>query len=485
MSGSWRDRWHRLHSGLWSEWAGEISSNRLPRWLSFWVHVFREFSRNRCQVRAAGLAYSTLLALVPLLAVSIAVASMLFDVNKAENRRWLSQSLEKLVNYVAPALGLEDADEDGNARRAEVANNILAYVGNINFTTIGVTAAVGLIIVAISMLRTIEFAFNDIWSVTQGRGWFRSIVLYWAAITLGPMLLVVIKSLSLVGVFNSTSRWVHVIPGPLLIILSSVVPLVLLTLTFASLYRLMPNTQVRWSAALLGATVAAALWWVNNLAANLYNSKVVTYSKIYGSLGILPLFLAGLYLSWLILLLGAETAYVYQHRDGHLEDRRADQVDQSGRELAAIRIMFEIGRSFAAGQAGPDLDGLAGGLGIPVRLTGRLLIRLRRAGLVSEVTPVPAPARGWLKTVREEPRYAPARPLSQITLAEIWRAVRVHAGGDLPLPDEPLARAAMAEFAELVEAAELRGRSATLAELVGRVPLTNTNTNTNTNTKLT
>ncbi len=486
MNGSWVIRLRRLQSGLLAEWSGDGSSGRVPRWLSFWVHVFREFWRNRCQVRAAGLAYTTLLAIVPLLAVSIAVASLLFDVTKAENRQKLNEGIEQVVRSVAPSLGLEDvetatpasvgvgpvaaAEARGSVRRAEVANSILAYVGNINFTSIGMTAAAGLIFVAISLLRTIEAALNDIWGVTQGRGWFQSIVLYWAAITLGPLLLVIVKSLGYVRAFGWATDGLKQSPGYALLLDSSVVPLILLTGTFASLYRLMPNTRVRWSAALVGAAVAAGLWWLNNQAANLYNSKVVMYSKIYGSLGILPLFLAGLYLSWLILLLGAQTAYVFQHRQGYLEDQRADQVDQTGRELAAVRIMFEIGRCFAAGLPGPDLDRLAAGLGIPLRLTQRVVASLRARGLVNEVSPSPVARKGIAKHAPDEPRYTPARPLTRITLAEVWQAVRGRPGGNLATPEDPLAQSAQAELNALIAAAEARGRTATLAELIQKLP---------------
>lgn len=498
MTGSWWMRWRRLQSGLLSEWSGEGAVGRLPPWLGFWVHVFREFWRNRCQVRAAGLAYTTLLALVPLLAVSISVASLLFDVSRPENRQKLNEGLDYVVRYVAPSLGLEDAPPEasggaarkgtphpvgggdatagtttkGSARRAEVANNILAYVSNINFATIGMTAAAGLIFVAISLLRTIEAALNDIWGVSQGRGWFQSIVLYWAAITLGPLLLVVVKSFGYVQAFGSVASRLNQGLGHFVLQVSGVAPLVLLTFTFASLYRLMPNTPVRWSASLVGAGVAASLWWLNNQAANLYNSRVVMYSNIYGSLGILPLFLAGLYLSWLILLLGAQTAYVFQHRQGYLEERRADQIDQTGRELAALRIMSEIGRCFRAGHPGPDMDRLAAGLGIPLRLTRRVVDALRARGLVHEVTPVVVHRRGLVRKVADEVRYAPARPLDHITLAEVWQAVRGRPGGNLVTPDEPLAQAARAELEALVGAAEARGRAVTLAELIQQVPTT-------------
>ena len=165
-------------------------SGSVPHWLAFVIQVAREFWRHRCQVRASALAYTTLLALVPLLAVSIAVASLIFDVKDPSRRQELMAGIERLVDNLAPTLGLSDSA--GAERRAQVAQQILDFVGNIDFGKIGVTAAAGLIFVAISLLRTIEAAFNDIWGVTRGRGWFQSLVLYWAAITLGPIVFLVV-----------------------------------------------------------------------------------------------------------------------------------------------------------------------------------------------------------------------------------------------------------------------------------------------------
>ncbi len=467
MIGAWWARWLRCFSGLKSEWSGEGVSVDVPRWISFWIHVLREFVRNRCQVRAAGLAYTTLLALIPLLAVSLAVASLIFDVKKPENHAKLSKGLEDMVNYVAPALGLEDSD--GKAQRVKVAGDILTFVGNIDFGAIGVTAAAGLIFVAISLLRSIESAFNDIWGVSEGRGWFQSVVLYWAAISLGPILFIIVKSLGYVQVLGSASEWFQRGLGHWLLLLSSFIPLILLTIMFASLYRLVPNTRVHWSAAWGGGAVAAGLWWLNNQGATLYNSNVVANSKIYGSLGILPLFLAGLYLSWLILLLGAQTAYVFQHRQGYLEDCKADQVDQTARELAAIRIMLEIGRRFVNGLGGPTLDQVAVSVGISLRLAQRLIRLLQLQGLVCEVVPPPRSKAGQWRSGAGDTQYAPAQALANISLAEVWQAVRGQSGGNLPALDDSLAQAARVEMEAMIAPAEARGRTVRLSDIVQRL----------------
>ncbi len=438
-----------------------------PRWVVFAARVAREFWRHRCPVRASALAYTTLLALVPLLAVSIAVASLIFDVKDPGRRQELMAGIERLVDNLAPTLGLSDAA--GAERRAQVAQQILDFVGNIDFGKIGVTAAAGLIFVALSLLRTIEAAFNDIWGVTRGRGWFQSVVLYWAAITLGPLVLAVVKSLNFVRAYGAQFSWFQTGgPGHVLLRLSEVIPTLLLALAFAGLYRSMPNTRVRWSAALLGGGVAAGLWWLNNRAAMFYNSRVITYSTIYGSLGLLPLFLIGLYFSWLILLLGAETAYVYQHQEASLQNEAADRVDQASREFVALRLMVEIGRGFMAETATAETDGHSSRLGVPPRVAERILAALRRAGLIHEIIP----PRGVLSLQGPRDRsaeplhYLPAVPLDRITTADVLRAVRVSPGGTLMTREDAASEPVRAEFAAVMAAAESRGRAVTVADLV-------------------
>src|SRR5208283_5869141 len=95
-----------------------------------------------------------------------------------------------------------------------------------------------------------------------------------------------------------------------------------LWLAFALVYLLVPNTKVRYSAALAGGIVGGSLWHLNNLFGSLYVSHVVTNSKIYGSLGLVPVFMIGLYFSWAILLFGAQIAYAFQNRASYFEDKQ-------------------------------------------------------------------------------------------------------------------------------------------------------------------
>ena len=98
----------------------------------------------------------------------------------------------------------------------------------------------------------------------------------------------------------------------------------------------MPNTKVHWRAALAGGLAGGMLFHLNNVVSVLYVSRVVSNSKIYGSLGLVPVFMIGLYFSWLILLFGAQVAYAFQNRATYLEEKQVENINQRGREFVAL-----------------------------------------------------------------------------------------------------------------------------------------------------
>ncbi len=457
--------------------------SRLARFVHFWSLVGRFFWRNRCQVRASALAYTTLLALVPLLAVSLTVASLVFDAKSEASRAKLTEYIGRAIDSAAPMLGLvqpdktEDDAGDGTVapalpkpgqnpatkpkgpsseQRAKIADTILDFVGNIKFGTIGVTATAGLIFVAISLLRTIESAFNDIWGVTKGRGWFDSIILYWAAISLGPIALLVATTSGYLSTIGDGVGWISQVPGAALF-KTQLLPLVVMSLAFGCFYKFMPNTPVRWRPALVGGAVAGILWWLNNRLGALYNTKVVMYSKIYGSLGVVPLFLVGMYFSWLIVLFGSEVAYVFQNRHAYLQERISERVHQRAREFIALRFMTEIGHRFVHDLPAPSAPELAASLAVPARLTGNILTILVQAHLASE-------------TIGVEPGYVPGRPLDRITARDILGALRTANGADLATTTDEHRPVVAAEFAAIQAAESSRSSGVTLESMVAKLP---------------
>ncbi len=205
-------------------------------------------------------------------------------------------------------------------------------------------------------------------------------------------------------------------------------------------YMLIPNTRVKFSAAFFGGLVAGTLWHLNNVFAFLYISRVVTNSEIYGKLGLVPVFMLGLYFSWAILLFGAQVAYACQNRAAYLQDRIAENVNQRGREFVALRIMTLIGQRFQNGLPPVRVIELSTELSIPSRLTHRVLQTLSDAHLVTQAA-------------CEGNAYVPARPLDTITAHHILRALRAGAGKEL-LPDDTSELAGIYGDFACIEAAE-------------------------------
>jgi len=215
-------------------------------------------------------------------------------------------------------------------------------------------------------------------------------------------------------------------------------PFVVLSLAFGLFYQLMPNTRVQWQAALVGGIVGGSLWQLNNKLSVIYVSKAVTYSKIYGSLSIIPLFLVGMYFSWLILLFGAQVAYAYQNRQSYLQEKQAESVSQRGREFIALRIMTHVAQRFQRGDTAAGVNPLAETLGVPTRLVSQIVGPLLKAKLLVAV-------------LDREMGYAPSRPLDQITAHDVLQALRVGQGLELETSDDATGRHVRGKFDRVCE----------------------------------
>lgn len=470
-----------------------LLESRHERFVHFWVLVIRQFVRHRCLVRASALSYSTLLALIPLLAVALSVTSSLL---KNQDEEQFQHAVEKLVAAVTPPAtigtnavaanaeavtivttndsaatensGNEATQTNAVAGRSsgsgvvtvsaqkEIARQIWSFVQNTKSAALGTTGAVLLVFVAISLLSRIEETFNDIWGVTRGRSWLTQIQLYSTAILLGPLLLMAALGLAGGGHFQSAKDYIAQTPviGKFIF---QLLPLFVLWFAFTFAYQLLPNTKVKFSAALVGGVVAGTLWQLNNVFGFLYVSRVVSNSKIYGSLGLVPVFMIGIYFSWVILLLGAQIAYAYQNRAAYLQDRLADNVNQRGREFVALRIMTSLGQRFQNGRRPATVFQLSTELGIPSRLTQSVLHTLAFKELVTEVTGA-------------EAAFVPARPLETINAYDILLAMRTGTGQELPLREEAALSEIYGEFARIEQAERATASTISLLALANRVP---------------
>ena len=229
----------------------------------------------------------------------------------------------------------------------------------------------------------------------------------------------------------------------------------MLWLAFALVYLLVPNTKINFSAAFVGGIVGGTLWHLNNVFAFLYAPRIGSYSKVYGGLGLVLLFMAGLYLSWLILLFGAQVAYAFQNRRAYLQDKLVENVNQRGREFIALRLMTCIGQRFQRGEPPVTLQKISIELGIPTRLAQQVLAPLLTARLVIEIGGI-------------TPGYTPARPLDAITAHNILQAMRAGGGQELPMRDGPVRSEVYGEFARIEQAERDASSAITMLALVHR-----------------
>ncbi|MFM1769669.1 MAG: hypothetical protein RJA22_2198 [Verrucomicrobiota bacterium] len=426
---------------------------RLLRAAHFWVLVGRSFARNRCPVRASALAFSSLLALIPMLAVVFSISTLILKNQEqgVDQVRWV---VTRLLEVISPYTGgaAPATHELAAARREEAVQKIYEFIRNTQSKTIGTVGMLTLVVVAISMLRRIEATFNDIWGVTRGRSWYTQVILYWAVISLGPLLLMLALGLTGSSQFTTTRAWLMQWPVLGGLVFRSLPLLVLLGL-FTMIYQLMPNTRVRPAAALAGAAVAGVLWQLNSLLGVHVAARITQNNAIYGSLGMVPVLMIGLYLSWLILLFGAQAAYAFQNRAVYLQDKQTESVNQRGRELAALRLMAVVARAFAQGTPPPTLNQLAATLSVPSKLVGQLLQPLLRAGIVVESSD-------------RSPAFVPGRPLHRITAHDILQALRTGQGEDFAATTDPLQARSLAALDRIHQAERSVAETCTLQDLV-------------------
>jgi len=460
----------------------EAKASRFHRFAHYWVLVFKTFSRNRCPLRATALAYTTLLALIPLLAVSFGIAS---SVLKEKDALATKKLIGDLVDTVAPQLKLlskapadqaapdtldlanppPGAPPPGTSRNPspggaekfnahdQVVNQIYALISNAQSATLGITGMAGLILVGILLLSTIEDTFNDIWGAPHRRSWFTRLVQYWTTISLGPIVVFVIIA-QIGSTFSPAARNL----GGFAFSAQLLFLFVFISCAFALFYKLIPNTQVNWSAALAGGLMGGSLWLLLNLFNAFQLSRVVGMSKIYGTaLAVIPIFLVGLYFSWLIVLFGAQVAYALQNRQGYLQEKKAESVNQRGREYVALRLMTHLAQRFEKGAKPATGFEIAAELQVPSRLVTRVLQPLVESRLVIEVAGA------------NDVAYAPGRPLENITCHDILQIMRVGGGQELETCRDCSRPVVNAEFHKIQEAECQAASAVTLKELVARI----------------
>lgn len=258
----------------------------IPRQLGlFFLHLIRRFNQDRCLQIASSLTFTTLLALVPLATIVLTLISAfpIFSGLGEQIRSFL------LANMLPEAAG----------------NVVATYVEQFSARAGRLTAlgTVVLVVTALMMMFTIERAFNSIWRVLRGRSMAQRILIYWAVLTLGPILIGASLTMTsyLVGVSLGLSR--RNVFGEAAVL--GIVPFLLTCTAFTLLYLVVPNRAVRPRHALLGGVVAALAFELMKRGFAVYVAQIPTYTFVYGAFAVVPIFLLWIYFSWVVIVVGA------------------------------------------------------------------------------------------------------------------------------------------------------------------------------------
>jgi len=260
---------------------------QLIYWRAFLNYVFARFQSDKCSSVAAELTVTSILALVPLTTVAFSLLALI------PNFQNLAVQLQELLfEYFVPATG------------ESVQNYLSEFVGKAK----GVSGIgfVMLFLTALLMMRTIDISFNNIWQIKRTNSLLRTFLVYWAVLTLGPIFLGTsllltsyLKSLPLVSdVVQQYSQW-----------LTFGLPLLMETIAFSLMLFVIPNRKILFKHSILAALITALLFELAKSAFGLFVNYISTYQLIFGALATIPLFLIWIYLSWSIILFGAEICH--------------------------------------------------------------------------------------------------------------------------------------------------------------------------------
>ena len=396
--------------------------------LRYLYALLRDFVRGDLGLRAMGLVYTSLFAIVPVVAVSFAVLKA-FGYHR---------ELEPVLFEFLRPLG-----DQGYS----LTKSIMGFVENVQGTILGTLGFAFLIYTVVSMIQKIEESLNFVWHVERPRSLARRVSEYLVVMLIGPAIAVfAMVLLARVEASDVLARLSGLAArGSGALGNAHFTPYLMVIALFAFVYVYMPNTRVRIGPALVGALFGGVLWG----GVGAIFTRIVVYSAqtaaVYAGFAVVLLFLVWVYLSWLILLLGAQLSFYVQHPE-HLRSGHAEvPLTSALRERIGLAVMYLVGERFVAGGPRWTISGLAERLDVPGTALDEIVSVLQAHGLVLDV---------------EDDTVAPARDLGAITLDAILDAVR----HETPDPRRPAPRPvqqadAVARIADEAVRESLRGRS--------------------------
>lgn len=392
----------RLRQFLLQEvWSTELSSLTgikalIRRLIRISELVIRGFRDDHLMVQASALTFTSLISLVPMLAIALALLKGL-------------GAGDEFINRIKTNMA------DMPLEFQSFIDQMLDIVNRTNFWALGWVAVVVLFVTVVQVLSSVESSFNKVWGVESARSIVRRFINYISMIVVVPVLIMLAFTIN--ASMSSDAMIMRLgEAAPVYRAMLRALPFVSTTVAISLLFICVPNTSIRFKPALTSAIVTALLWigWQN-----IYVSLQVGVARsnaIYGTFASVPIFLMWLYTSWVIILLGAELCFALQNHVTYDLERSAGQANNRAKVMLAFSIALQAGRSFLRGDSLFNAAEFARVHRIPVRLINELIRIMVRGGLMVE-------------TVGHEECYVLRRPLEEITLKNILDLVNADGTG--------------------------------------------------------
>ncbi|QHS10105.1 YihY/virulence factor BrkB family protein [Sinimarinibacterium sp. NLF-5-8] len=390
----------RLHHWLWAHGSQAQPPSLAIRLGRYLFVLGRDLIEGQLTMRAMSLVYTTLLSIVPLLALSFSVLKALGAHNALE---------PILLEFLHP-LG---------SQANEITATVIGFVENIRVGVLGSLGVALLFWTALSLIQKVEGTFNFIWRIERPRPLAQRMGEYFAMLTVGPV--IVFSALGLTAsVLNSSvmTQISEIQPfGMLIYTATKLIPYVLIVGMFTFLYRFIPNTPVKLGAAAIGGLISGLLWQSASLAFASFAAGSTNYNAIYSGFAIMIFLLIWLYVGWMILLIGCQLAFYIQHPE-HLTPRKTPaDLSSRGMEFLALAIMHASGQRFIAQQPGYTQDELALLLNAEPEHVGRVVAHLLYHGLL-------------LETGQNRTQLIPGVDLASLRMTQLWQLARAGAGAN-------------------------------------------------------
>lgn len=388
------------------------------------LRILKQWARDKCPQQAAALSFNTALSLVPVTAIAFTILRATGSLDAQ------SRLTDFMATRIFPGMG-------------DVATRLEGFSRNISAGALGGAGLFFTLITCYMLYSYVERVFNDIWRVSQRRSLIGKFLTFYAMVTLLPALasMSLYWSGRLIGA-SGTARFFA--------------PLAIQVLSLALLNKLLPRAVVTWRAALVGALFSAVVLEVGKFGFVRYAKAILfdSYEGIYGSLGLVPLLLIWIYVSWLVVLLGAEIAFAVQNlRLLEAEDRRR-QADEPINGMLAAQLLARVAAGHERSGVGISKEALVTGFGLTPEIVERIVARLKARGLIAEVS-------GDING------YIPGRSASSISLEDVLATFR---STDLELAEGTTSPALVSLARELDDSRKERIRGLTIAALMPEVP---------------